>query len=90
MIRINDQFESLKINVSSMMENDYYGSLLGGMFFAFVGLPFLGLTYTPFVLGFVNFSVAVVLLAVLCNDLSPKLKSWLVMANVVVFLLISA
>jgi len=27
-IRINDQFESLKTNVSSMLENDYYGSSL--------------------------------------------------------------
>ena len=37
------------------MEKDYFGSLLGGVFFAFVGLPYLGLTYTPFLLGFINF-----------------------------------
>lgn len=61
-IRINDQFESLKVNVSGVMEKDYYGSLLGGVFFAFVGLPFLGLTYTPFILGVVNFSVALLVL----------------------------
>ena len=87
-IRINDQFESLKINVSSMMENDYYGSLLGGMFFAFVGLPLLGLTYTPFILGFVNYSVAIVLLAVLWKDLDKQLKSRLSLANIFVFFLI--
>jgi spermidine synthase len=56
--RLNEEYEELRVNISSVMENDYYGSLLGGLFFAFVGLPYLGLTYTPFVLGLVNFSVA--------------------------------
>jgi spermidine synthase len=87
-IRINDQFETLKVNVSSMMENDYYGSLLGGVFFAFIGLPFLGLTYTPFILGLVNFSVAVVLLSVLWKDLGQNVKKRLSSANVVVLVLI--
>ena len=89
-IRINDQFESLKINVSSMMENDYYGSLLGGMFFAFIGLPFLGLTYTPFVLGFVNYSVAIILLIVLWKDLGKPIKLRLSLANTVVMILLFA
>lgn len=89
-IRINDSFETLKINVSSMMENDYYGSLLGGVFFAFVGLPFLGLTYTPFILGLVNFSVAIVLLVVLWKDLEQKIKSRLSIANLAAFILIIA
>ncbi len=89
-IRINDSFESLKTNVSSMMEYDYYGSLLGGVFFAFVGLPFLGLTYTPFILGLVNFSVAIVLLAVLWKDLEQAIKSRLSIANLAVFILIIA
>ncbi len=57
--RINDQYEDLRVNISKVLENDYYGSLLGGIFFAFVGIPFLGLNYTPFVLGLVNFSVAI-------------------------------
>lgn len=87
-IRINDQFETLKVNVSSMMENDYYGSLLGGVFFAFIGLPFLGLTYTPFILGFVNYSVAMVLLIVLWKDLSFQVKRRLSAANFVVLILI--
>lgn len=59
--RLNEEFESLKINISSVMEKDYFGSLIGGLFFAFVGLPYLGLTYTPFVLGAINFFVAVIL-----------------------------
>ncbi|TAF32779.1 MAG: polyamine aminopropyltransferase [Cytophagales bacterium] len=61
-MRINNSYETLKVNISSVMEKDYYGSLIGGLFFAFVGVPYLGLTYTPFVLGIVNFLVAVVLL----------------------------
>ena len=87
-IRINDQFESLKVNVSSMMENDYYGSLLGGVFFAFVGLPFLGLTYTPFILGFINFSVAIILLSVLWKDLSIQVRRRLSLANLFVLILL--
>ena len=61
-IRLNEEFEELKVNISGILEKDYYGSLLGGMFFAFVGLPFLGLTYTPFLLGIINLGVALVLL----------------------------
>ncbi|MBT28869.1 MAG: spermidine synthase [Thalassobius sp.] len=57
--RLNESYEDLRVNISNVMEKDYYGSLLGGVFFAFIGLPFLGLTYTPFVLGAVNFLVAV-------------------------------
>ncbi|MEM9821669.1 MAG: polyamine aminopropyltransferase, partial [Bacteroidota bacterium] len=61
-IRLNEQFEELKVNVSGILEKDYYGSLLGGLFFAFIGLPYLGLTYTPFILGLINLSVAIALL----------------------------
>lgn len=61
-IRINKSYEDLKTNISSILEKDYYGSLLGGVFFAFIGLPILGLTYTPFVLGLVNFLVACIVL----------------------------
>ncbi len=56
--RLNQSFEELRINIGSVMEKDYYGALIGGLFFALVGLPYLGLTYTPLVLGAVNFAVA--------------------------------
>ncbi len=59
--RLNDHFEELRVNISSVMENDYYGALLGGLLFAFVALPWLGLTYTPIVLGSINFIVAATL-----------------------------
>ncbi|MBO0591236.1 polyamine aminopropyltransferase [Cellulophaga sp. E16_2] len=59
-VRINKEYEDLKSNISSILEKDYYGSLIGGVFFAFIGLPILGLSYTPFVLGIINFLVAII------------------------------
>ena len=56
-IRLNKRFDSLRVNVSSIIEKDYYGSLLGGIFFAFIAMPFIGLTYTPFILGAINLAV---------------------------------
>jgi len=73
-IRLNQEFEELKVNVSSVMEKDYYGSLLGGVFFAFVGLPYLGLTYTPFILGITNFLVALLLIYVLWPVLAQEVR----------------
>jgi len=55
--RINQAYEPLRENISSVMEFDYYGALLGGALFAFVLLPFLGLTYTPVLLGGLNLLV---------------------------------
>lgn len=59
--RINERFENLRLNISSIMEKDYYGALLGGLLFAFVALPYLGLTYTPIILGLINLAAASVL-----------------------------
>lgn len=56
--RINESYEELRINISSVMEKDYFGALFGGIFFAFLALPYLGMTYTPVVLGSVNLIVA--------------------------------
>lgn len=58
--RLNEAYEELRLNISSVFEKDYYGALIGGLFFAFIALPWLGLTYTPIVLGSVNFLVATV------------------------------
>ncbi len=82
--RINDNFESLKTNISSILEKDYYGSLIGGLFFAFVGLPYLGLTYTPFVLGVLNFGVSLWLFLVLRTHITPAWRKNLSIAYVVV------
>ena len=61
--RLNDHYEELRVNLAAVFEKDYYGALLGGVLFAFVGLPVLGLAMTPIVLGAVNFLVAAVLVA---------------------------
>jgi len=84
-IRLNEQFQSLKVNISSALENDYYGSLAGGVFFAFVGLPHLGLTYTPLVLGTVNFLVAVILIVIIWKEV-PQInrKKFIVSSALVV------
>ncbi len=60
--RLNDEFEDLRENISSIMAVDYFGSLIGGMFFAFIGIQYLGMRYVPFVLGGINFIVALLLL----------------------------
>ena len=78
-IRLNEQFQTLKVNISSALENDYYGSLAGGAFFAFVGLPILGLTYTPLILGIVNFSVAVVFIVIIWRDMESTNRSRLIL-----------
>jgi spermidine synthase len=70
--RINQTYEELKGNIASVMEKDYYGSLLGGLFFAFFALPYLGLTFTPVVLGSINFFVAALLLFFYSNMLRNK------------------
>lgn len=59
--RLNDFFEELRVNLSAVLEKDYYGALLGGLLFAFVALPYWGLTYTPIAVGAVNFAVAAML-----------------------------
>lgn len=59
--RINQSYECLRVNISSVMENDYYGALAGGIAFAFFAFPRLGLTYTPVALGGINLLVALLL-----------------------------
>lgn len=60
--RINEEYEELRVNISTVMEKDYYGALAGGLCFAFFALPRFGLTYTPIALGAVNFLVAALIL----------------------------
>jgi len=88
--RLNEQFESLRVNISSVMEKDYYGSLLGGVFFAFVGLPYIGLTYTPFILGGINFMVAIALYFMLQEMLDAQVKKMVVGLGTAAFLIISS
>jgi spermidine synthase len=88
--RLNKEYEPLRVNIASVMEHDYFGSLVGGIFFAFVGLPYLGLTYTPFVLGIVNFSVAFVLFLRFKSLVTPSYQMGLNILCVFVFGLLVA
>lgn len=87
--RINGRYHDLKANISSVMEKDYYGSLIGGLFFAFIGLPYLGLTYTPFVLGTVNLIVASLLFFKFSKRLNIKIKKILGGSIIGLFAIIS-
>lgn len=72
--RINNDYKSLRVNISGVMEKDYYGSLFGGLFFAFIGIKYLGLTYTPFIVGAVNFVVALLLFYSLRSIISVEYR----------------
>ncbi|MBI9035425.1 MAG: polyamine aminopropyltransferase [Bacteroidales bacterium] len=87
-IRLNKEFESLRVNISKVMAMDYFGSLAGGMFFAFIGLPYLGLTYTPFVLGFVNFAVAIILTIILWENIKTTSRKAISISGIGIILLI--
>ena len=89
-IRINNEYDDLKTNISSILEKDYYGSLLGGVFFAFIGLPVLGLSYTPFVLGLINFLVACLVLLKFKDKLieNGQLKSLSILLSFILLILI--
>ncbi len=88
--RINDQYEDLRVNISNVLENDYYGSLLGGIFFAFIGIPFLGINYTPFFLGLINFGVAVAVYIFLKKFINPGFRiSFNISIAVIVTVLVS-
>ena len=83
--RINNDYEELRLNISNILEKDYFGSLIGGLFFAFIGLPYLGLTYTPFVLGFINLIISFWLFYVLKDGINERLQKGLFMAYILVF-----
>lgn len=86
--RINDDYKELKTNISGVMEKDYYGSLFGGLFFAFIGIRHLGLTYTPFVVGGVNFLVALLLFGYLQNIISQEYRNKLRLGFLSTFILL--
>lgn len=85
--RINEEYEELQSNISNVMENDYYGSLLGGLFFAFIGIRYLGLTYTPFVAGGVNLLVAILVYLKFRNLIKEnrKIKYYMFFTPVIFF-----
>lgn len=82
--RINDEYEELRENIANVMALDYFGSLVGGIFFSFVGLRYLGMTYTPFVFGSVNLIVAITLILKFRKLVHPKNLKYIISIGVVV------
>ncbi len=58
-IRINSRFETLSLNLGNVLEKDYLGALVGGVFFVFIGLPKMGVVSLGLLLGLLNWCVAV-------------------------------
>lgn len=83
--RINSEYQELSLNLSNVLEKDYLGALLGGILFAFYGLPKLGLTYTPLVLGTLNYFVSLVFIVYFRKHINFRL--WAAVAvGVAIFL----
>ena len=57
-VRLNNLYEELKINISSILEKDYLGSLPAGLLYSLVFLPKLGIVHTALVAGVLNLFVA--------------------------------
>jgi len=74
--RMNDTYELLRVNIASVMEKDYFGALIGGLVFAFFALPRLGLTYTPVLLGSLNFIVAAMIMIKFKELIRYKKRLW--------------
>lgn len=86
--RLNESHESLNRNISNIMSWDYIGSLIGGLLFAFWGLPELGITNTAFVFGALNFVVAILLFWNYRDTLSID-KKWITVSVMVIASLLS-
>lgn len=59
LIRINSRFDELPINLSRLLEKDYIGALMGGLFFAFVGISYLGPLTLGLLVALLNWLVAI-------------------------------
>ena len=68
--RINAKDENLRTNVGNMLSKDYLGALFGGVFFAFIALPHIGLPMSAALVGTLNFVTVIVLAGVSFQKLS--------------------
>jgi len=88
--RINEEYEDLRVNISNVLEKDYYGSLFGGVVYVSICIPFLGLNFTPFLLGVVNFSVAIAVYVYLGKFIQHSFKKKINIAIVLISLTLLA
>ncbi|PCI93521.1 MAG: spermidine synthase [Flavobacteriales bacterium] len=86
--RLNEAHESLDKNISNILSWDYIGSLVGGLSFAFFGLPYLGITNTAFLFGSLNFIVAVILFWKY-QGYKLEYKNWIISTIIFLFTVLS-
>ncbi len=87
--RLNAPNENLKTNLSTMLSKDYFGALVGGIFFAFLALPHLGLPRSAAIVGAVN-CVAALLLGIHSFAKLQRRKTFIVCGSAVVAVVAAA
>jgi len=87
--RINAEHENLKTNLSTMLSRDYFGALVGGIFFAFVALPHIGLPRSAAIVGTINCAAALMLGIHSFAQLRRR-KTFIIFGGVVVAVIITA
>ncbi|MEJ5300667.1 MAG: polyamine aminopropyltransferase [Thermodesulforhabdaceae bacterium] len=60
LIRLNSRFADLALNLSRLLEKDYIGALVGGIFFAFIGLSRFGPLTLGILVALLNWLVALI------------------------------
>jgi len=84
-VRINNLYEDLKVNISSVLERDYLGSVPAGLLFAYVFLPKLGLSLTAVLAGIFNLTSAFLLIKTLKTRKLVKLFAFLVLSLLILY-----
>lgn len=87
--RLNASRENLKNNLSAMLSRDYFGALVGGIFFAFLALPHLGLPRSAAIVGTINCAAALMLGIHSFSKLQHR-KTFIVCGSTVVAIIIAA
>lgn len=60
--QVLNQTMTFKKNIAWVLSQDYFGALMGGVFFVYLGQGVFGLAYTAVLLGLINFTVALLLI----------------------------
>lgn len=87
--RLNAARENLKTNLSAMLSRDYFGALVGGIFFAFLTLPYLGLPRSAAIVGGIN-CLAALLLGLSSFAKLQQRKTFLVLGGIVTVLIVAS
>jgi spermidine synthase len=68
--RLMERYFALKINIANILSFDYFGALIATIAFPFVLLPWIGVYQSSLLFGFVNMSVAFVVLRVFKGEIT--------------------